>query len=134
MITAQPGRFLGVYTSGYSIGVPLFCGLEHGGIQECYIGNWNPATTQNLLSFINVSSLQGNKEKNPPVHIIRNYPNIKTFKLNIATSRPFPFFKFFFGHMSFYGATDTQFGLLVTSPLGFKARMDSLIHSWWRCM
>ena len=25
------------------------------------------------------------------------------------------------------------FWLLVTSPLGFKARLDSLICSWWRC-
>ena len=26
------------------------------------------------------------------------------------------------------------FGLLVMSPLGFKARMGSLIHTWQRCM
>ena len=39
------------------------------------------------------------------------------------------FFKIFSGHISFYGATDC-FGLLVTSPLGFKARVDMLICTW----
>ena len=26
------------------------------------------------------------------------------------------------------------FGLLVTSPPGFKAKVGSVIHTWWRCM
>ena len=34
-----------------------------------------------------------------------------------------------------FGATDTPcFRLLMTSPLGFKARVGSLIHTWWRHM
>ena len=33
------------------------------------------------------------------------------------------------------GATDTPvFGLLVMSPLGFKARVGSLICTWQRCI
>ena len=38
------------------------------------------------------------------------------------------FFLNFGGHKYFYGAPDTPyFGLLVTSPLGFNARVGSLI-------
>ena len=41
--------------------------------------------------------------------------------------------KIFGGHMSIYGATDTS-GLLVMSPLGFNARVSSLIYTWQRCI
>ena len=35
----------------------------------------------------------------------------------------------------FYGVTDTlYFGLLVTFPRGFKARVGSLIYTWWTFM
>ena len=37
------------------------------------------------------------------------------------------------GHESFlWGHWYPCFGLLVTSPLGFKARVGSLIRTWWR--
>ena len=40
----------------------------------------------------------------------------------------------FWGHKSFlWGHWYPSFGLLVTSPLGFKGRVVSLIHAWWRC-
>ena len=35
-----------------------------------------------------------------------------------------------FMQKTFCGATDTCFGLLVTFPLGFKARVCRLIHTW----
>ena len=41
----------------------------------------------------------------------------------------------FGGHKSFlWGRWYPCFGLLVTSPLGFKARVGSLIHTWQRHM
>ena len=45
------------------------------------------------------------------------------------------FFKIFLGgRMSFlWNHRYPWFGLLVISPLGFKARVCSLIHAWWRC-
>ena len=44
------------------------------------------------------------------------------------------FFKIFGGHRSFlWGHWYPCFWLLVTSPLGFKARVGSLIHTWQRC-
>ena len=43
------------------------------------------------------------------------------------------YFYIFGGHKYFLRATDTPFfGLLVTSPLGFKARVSSLICAWQR--
>ena len=43
------------------------------------------------------------------------------------------FFTFFGEHESFCGATDTPcFGLLVTSPLVFKARMGSALFALGR--
>ena len=44
-----------------------------------------------------------------------------------------PFFHIFGGHKSFlWGHWYPCFGLLVKSPLVFKARVGSLIHTWWR--
>ena len=45
------------------------------------------------------------------------------------------FFKKKFCHESFlWGYWYPSFGLLVMSPLGFKARVGSFIHTWQRCM
>ena len=45
------------------------------------------------------------------------------------------FFKIFGGHEYFlWGHWYPCFGLLVMSPLGFKARVGSLIWAWWRHM
>ena len=46
----------------------------------------------------------------------------------------FLFLKIFGGHKSFLcDHWYPWFGLLVTTPLGFKARVGSLIQTWWRC-
>ena len=39
---------------------------------------------------------------------------------------------FYLTHVHFWGHWYPCFGLLVTSPLGFKARVGSLIHTWQR--
>ena len=45
------------------------------------------------------------------------------------------FFKFSGGHQSvLWGHWYPNFGFLVTSPLGSKTRVGSLIHAWQRCV
>ena len=61
-------------------------------------------------------------------HILHDFKKKKKF-LSFCT-----YFKVFRGHLSFFGATDTRFGFLVTSPLGFKAlfafyRGECNVHS-----
>ena len=49
---------------------------------------------------------------------------------------PLMFFSsiFYWTHVHFWGHWYPCFRLLVTSPLCFKAKEGSLIHSWWRHM
>ena len=42
------------------------------------------------------------------------------------------FFKVFGGHVSFFGHWCACYGFLVTSPLGFKARVDSALFAFLR--
>ena len=44
------------------------------------------------------------------------------------------FFKFWWTHVLLWGHWYPCFGLLVASPLGFKARVGSPIHTWLRHM
>ena len=46
----------------------------------------------------------------------------------------FIFLNFCWTHVHFWGHWYLCFGLLVTSPLGFKARLGSLIRTLWRRM
>ena len=56
------------------------------------------------------------------------------FLNSIALSKVFKFFTIFGGHKSFLCDYSCPFfWLLVMSPLGFKARVGSIIHPWWRC-
>ena len=56
---------------------------------------------------------------------------LQIFSMNIGQIF---FSKIFGGHESFlWGHWYPCFGLLVMSPLGFKARVGSLICTWWRC-
>ena len=54
----------------------------------------------------------------------------RTFTLRLLLN--FSFNSIFGGHKSFlWGHWYACFGLLVTSPLGFKPRVGSLIRTWW---
>ena len=58
-----------------------------------------------------------------------NNPNIDAKHLNLKTILKTSFFKFLEDFSSFCGVTDTPvFGLLMTSALGFKARVALLVY------
>ena len=63
-------------------------------------------------------------EKNP-IELVVN-----ANKLLINKSKCIAFFKKIGGHKSFCGVTDTP----LMSPLGFKARLGSVIYTWQRYM
>ena len=59
----------------------------------------------------------------PPLPITVGSANARSFKKNFGEDVS-----------PFCGTTKTFFGFLVTLPLGFKARVCSLIHALWRHM
>ena len=79
-------------------------------------------TSNSLLSKIH-STLFVHTLSNTSIHRFRK---TKVDKTN--------FFKkiFWRTHVHFWGHWYSCFGLLVMFPLDFKARVGSLIHTWWR--
>ena len=91
-----------------------------------------------MLKLVNRSLVDMSYNVNTECYITANFGHFLTFLLK----PPQPFTGLFFLFLkqflkdisSFCGATDTPcFGLLVMSPLVFKARVGYLICTWQRC-
>ena len=66
-------------------------------------------------------------------HLWGGCDRVVSFNLSVLNKDCFCFFLFFGGYKSFlWGHWYSCFGLLVTSPLGFKARVGILILAWQR--